>query len=96
MRESGIDRVIYKLESSGTPLSHWKIRNGLATLKNDIFFFSPIKEDVDYYYRIYNGKMYKIEKNICIKVAKPNIIKNEVELEQKMEVVLFLKLIDFF
>ena len=89
MRESGIDRVIYKLESSGTPLSHWKIRNGLATLKNDIFFFSPIKEDVDYYYRIYNGKMYKIEKNICIKVAKPNIIKNEVELEQKMEVAIF-------
>lgn len=89
MRESGIDEIIHKLESSGTPLSHWKIRNGLATLKNDLYFFSPVKEDTKYYYRKYNGKSYKIEKNICIKVAKPNIIKSEAELEQKMEIAIF-------
>ena len=74
MRESSIDEVIHKLESSGTPLSNWKIRNGLATLKNDIYFFSPLKEDTKYYYREYKGKSYKIEKSICIKVAKPNIM----------------------
>lgn len=89
MRESSIDEVIHKLESSGTPLSNWKIRNGLATLKNDLYFFSPIKEDSEYYYRKYNEKIYRIEKNICIKVAKPNIIKNETELEQKMEIAIF-------
>lgn len=89
MRESSIDDIIHKLESSGTPLSHWKIRNGLATLKNDLYFFSPIKEDTKYYYREYNGKSYKIEKNVCIKVAKPNIIKSEAELEQKMEIAIF-------
>ena len=89
MHESSIDEIIHKLESSGTPLSNWKIRNGLATLKNDIFFFSPVKEDEIYYYRVYNGKTYKIEKNICIKVAKPNIIKNEAELSQKMEIAIF-------
>lgn len=89
MRESSIDEVIHKLESSGTPLSNWKIRNGLATLKNDIYFFSPVKEDNKYYYREYNGKSYKIEKNVCIRVAKPNIIKSEAELEQKMEIAIF-------
>ncbi len=89
MRESSIDEIIHKLESSGTPLSHWKIRNGLATLKNDLYFFSPVKEDTKYYYREYNGKSYRIEKNICIKVAKPNIIKSEAELEQKMEIAIF-------
>ena len=89
MRESGIDEIIHKLESAGTPLSHWKIRNGLATLKNDLYFFSPVKEDAKYYYREYNGKSYKIEKDICIKVAKPNIIKSEAELEQKMEIAIF-------
>lgn len=89
MRESSIDEIIHKLESSGTPLSHWKIRNGLATLKNDLYFFSPVKEDSKYYYREYNGRYYKIEKGICIKVAKPNIIKNEAELEQKMEIAVF-------
>lgn len=89
MRESSIDEVIHKLESSGTPLSNWKIRNGLATLKNDIYFFSPTKADNKYYYREYNGKSYKIEKNVCIRVAKPNIIKSEAELEQKMEIAIF-------
>ncbi|MBD5116262.1 MAG: SAM-dependent DNA methyltransferase [Ruminococcaceae bacterium] len=89
MRESSIDEVIHILESSGTPLSNWKIRNGLATLKNDIYFFSPTKADNKYYYREYNGKSYKIEKNVCIKVAKPNIIKSEEELEQKMEIAIF-------
>ena len=89
MRESSIDEIIHKLESAGTPLSHWKIRNGLATLKNDLYFFSLVKEDAKYYYREYNGKSYKIEKDICIKVAKPNIIKSEAELEQKMEIAIF-------
>jgi hypothetical protein len=70
-------------------LSNWKIRNGLATLKNDIYFFTPIKEDNTYYYREYDGKTYKIEKKLCIKVAKPNIIKNEAELEKKMEIAIF-------
>lgn len=89
MRESSIDEIIHKLESSGTPLSNWKIRNGLATLRNDIYFFSSIKEDSEYYYREYNEKTYRIEKNVCIKVAKPNIIKSEAELEQKMEIAIF-------
>ena len=89
MRESGIDEVIKKLESSGIPLSNWKIRNGLATLKNDIYIFSSIKEDDKYFYREYNEKIYKIEKAVCIKVAKPNIIKSEAELEQKMEIAIF-------
>lgn len=89
MSESSIDTIIQKLESSGTPLSNWKIRNGLATLKNDIFFFSPCGEDEVYYHRIYEGKKYKIEKDVCIKVAKPNIIKNETELAEKMEIAIF-------
>ena len=89
MREKSIDEIINKLESSGTPLSNWKIRNGLATLKNDIYFFSPINEDEVYYYRIYEGKTYKIEKKVCIKVAKPNIIKSESELVEKMEIAIF-------
>ncbi len=38
MRQSSVDSVIAKLENTGEPLSHWKIRNGLATLKNDLYF----------------------------------------------------------
>ena len=89
MRKSEIDSVIEKLESSGTPLSKWKIRNGLATLKNDIYFFSPAKEDSKYYYRIYDGVEYQIEREICIKVVKPNIIKSEHDLTDKTEIAIF-------
>lgn len=89
MRDCRVDEVIHKLESSDYPLSNWKIRNGLATLRNDVYFFSPVRADKAYYYREYNGKIYRIEKKICIKVAKPNIIKDETELKQKMEMAIF-------
>ena len=89
MRKKDIDSVIQKLETAGTPLSKWKIRNGLATLKNDIYFFTPNKADDKYYYRISDGIEYRIERSICIKVAKPNIIKNEQDLIEKIEIAIF-------
>lgn len=89
MNRNDIDKVIYRLENSGNPLSNWSIRNGLATLKNDLFFFSPTKEDKDFYYRHYQGKEYKIEKPLCIDVAKPNIIKCEEDLLSKTEKAIF-------
>ena len=95
MRKKDIDFVIQKLETVGTPLSKWKIRNGLATLKNDIYFFTPSKADDKYYYRISDGIEYRIERSICIKVAKPNIIKNEQDLIDKIKIAIFpYKLID--
>lgn len=89
MRKNDIDSVIQKLESAGTPLSKWKIRNGLATLKNDIYFFTPSKADDKYYYRMLDGIEYRIERSICIKVAKPNIIKSEQDLIDKIEIAIF-------
>ena len=89
MRKSDIDLLIYKLENTGAPLANWKIRNGLATLKNDLYFFMPDKEDAKYYYRTFNAKYYAIEKDICIKIAKPNIIKDEQELKKKTEKAIF-------
>lgn len=89
MESAKNDEIIYCLEHAGAPLESWKIRNGLATLKNDLFFFVPEKEDINYFYRTYKGVQYKIEKNICIKIAKPNVIKSEQELENNKEVAIF-------
>ena len=75
------DNIIYKIEHAGKPLGTWKIRNGLATLKNDLFFFIPSREDSLYYYRFENDLEYKIEKAICIDIVKPNTIKTEEDLE---------------
>lgn len=87
--EKKIDEIIEKIENIGVKLGSYKIRNGLATLKNDIYFFSPTKTDELYYYREYNGTVYRIEKAICISVAKPNIIKSESELAEKMQKAIF-------
>lgn len=84
-----IDDIIYKIENAGEKLDSFKIRNGLATLKNDIFFFSPLKQDKKYYYRVYKEQEYKIEKEVCINVAKPNVIKTEQDLIDKMEKAIF-------
>ena len=89
MSEKEIDYAIKKIENIGIKLGSYKIRNGLATLKNDIYFFSPIEEDELYFYRRFRGNNYKIEKAICVDVVKPNIIRNEKELSEKMEKAIF-------
>ena len=89
MYDTSMEENIYKLEHTGRSLDSWKIRNGLATLKNDLFFFTPDEEDEKYYSRTYCGKQYKIEKSICINVCKPNTIRNETDLINKMEKAIF-------
>jgi len=87
--EKKIDENIKKIENVGIKLGTYKIRNGLATLKNDVYFYSPTGEDELYYFREFDGEVHKIEKSICISVAKPNIIKNEDELAEKMQKAIF-------
>ena len=80
---------IHVIENTGFKLGEYKIRNGLATLKNDVYFFKPVKENENYYFKSYGDRIYKIEKNICVNIAKPNIIKSEEELAEKLEKAIF-------
>jgi len=84
-----IDKVIKNIEKPTSKLEDYKIRNGLATLKNDLFIFKEEEEDNSYYYRVYEGIKYKIEKAICINVAKPNIMRNENDLKEKIEKAIY-------
>ncbi|WP_163324350.1 Eco57I restriction-modification methylase domain-containing protein [Draconibacterium mangrovi] len=66
--------LLSKIESTGTPLGEkFKTRNGIATLKNSIYIFNPIKEDGEFYY-LSNGLEYKIEKEICKDIINPNLL----------------------
>ena len=77
---------IKKIEKTGKPLGElYLIKNGLATLSNDIFIFKPIEEDENYYY--HNG--FKIEKKICKDIIKPNRLKREDEIEELKEKIIF-------
>lgn len=95
LNNNNIYKNIVKLESYESKLEDFNIRNGLATLKNDIYFFKVIKEDEKYYYRYYNGMEYPIEKDICINIIKPNILKEEEDFSKKLEKGIFpYRLID--
>jgi adenine-specific DNA-methyltransferase len=64
--------LLNRIENTGTPLGElFRTRNGIATLKNHIYIFAPVKEDDDYYY-LQNGSVYPVEKGICKEIINPN------------------------
>lgn len=86
---------IRKIESIGTPLGKlFDIKNGFATLKNDIYLFTPIRETKKYFYIKFNNTEIKIEKDICRKAIKPNILKNESDIDNYLEYIIFPYTID--
>jgi len=86
LNKSEVLKNIKKIEATGRPLGEkYPIKNGLATLSNDIFIFKPTHEDENFYY----NQEYKIERAICRDVIKPNRLKREDELETLKEQIIF-------
>ena len=80
---------IKKIENIGTSLEDmYPIKNGLATLSNSIFIFKPINEDEKYYY-LNCKKIYKIEKEICRDIIKPNRLKYEKDILEMTEKIIY-------
>lgn len=83
------NKIISKIENTGVPFGKlYKTRHGIATLKNDIYIFTPIKEDKDYYY-LQNGDLFQIEKDICKDIVNSNKLNREVNLKSLQEKVIF-------
>ena len=81
--------IISKIESTGVAFGDlYKTRHGIATLKNDIYIFNPVKEDKDYYY-LQNGSLYPIEKGICKDIVNSNKLSREVSINNFKEKVIF-------
>ncbi len=78
------------IESIGNPLGKlFDIKNGFATLKNDVYLFTPIRETAKYF--IFNdyGIERRIEKSICRKAIKPNILKEDSDIDKELEYIIF-------
>ena len=89
LNKNKVLRNIEKLENTGISLGKkHPIKNGLATLSNDIFIFKPVDEDDKYYYH-QNSKLHKIEKEICRDIIKPNRLKSESEIPEIKEKIIF-------
>ena len=83
------NEIISKIESTGVAFGDlYKTRHGIATLKNEIYIFNPIKEDKDYYY-LQNGSLHQIEKGICKDIVNSNKLSREVSLKNLKEKVIF-------
>lgn len=82
---------IKRIEGCGKPLGKvFNIKNGFATLKNEVYVLNVVKQDQDYYYtQTKKGEVFKIEKLICRDVIKPNTLKHEIELNEKIEKLIF-------
>ncbi len=86
-----IHEYIQRLEATGISFKDKYItRNGIATLKNDIYKFIPSEvADKDCYLMEKNGKEYKIEKKICRDIINANKIKTEEDLYTKREKIIY-------
>lgn len=81
---------IRKIESVGKPLGDmYQIKNGIATLANDVYIFRPINEDEKYFYLQVDGMNFPIEKGICRDIVKPNILHSEEEISDILEKIIF-------
>lgn len=90
LAKSNVNRLIEKIEAVGSPLNTLvDIKNGLATLRNNIYVFKPIYEDSKIYKFEKNGKVHSVEKAICRNVLKPSILKTESQIEGNMEKIIF-------
>lgn len=84
-----IAEVINKIEKTGTSFGDlYKTRNGIATLKNNIYIFEPIREDEKFYY-LQNGSVYPIEKEICVDIINPNKFTKIDKIDDITEKVIF-------
>ena len=89
MNHSEVLNNIRLIENAGEALGDlYVIKNGIATLANDVFIFRPTRVDSAYYYHVRNGLEYPIEKGICRDIIKPNILKTEAEIAEKEEKII--------
>ena len=78
---------INKIESRGTPFKEiYDTKSGIATLKNNVYIFKPIKEDEKYYYKDENTP---IEKEICKDIVNSNKLTKYDNFDELIEKIIF-------
>lgn len=83
-------KLVSIVENVGEPFSKvFTTRNGIATLKNNIYKFKPFKEDDHNYYLLKDKIEYKIEKLICRNIVNANKIKKNTDIKLLNEKIIF-------
>lgn len=81
---------IYKIENTGLPLGEIvDIRVGIATLKDNVYFVDGSNESRKYYLKDFEGKEYKIEKEITRDIYKISELKEQNDVEANNKKIIF-------
>lgn len=65
------------------------IRTGIATLKDKVYKFTPVREDEQFYYMNFDGNEYSIEKNITKSIIKISEVNNEEDIRNCNDRIIF-------
>jgi len=81
------NNFIKEIESRGTPFGKiYDTKSGIATLKNHIYIFKPIKEDEKYYYR---DEKTPIERDVCKDIINSNKLAKYDNFDALVEKIIF-------
>lgn len=81
---------IEKIENAGESIGNlFNICVGIATLKDEVYFLSPIKEDDAYFYIDREGKQFQIEKTLTRTLVKISDIKTQKDIEENHRKIIF-------
>jgi adenine-specific DNA-methyltransferase len=90
VNEESTTDFINSVEAVGIPFKKlYQTRNGIATLKNDVYKFKAIKSDENFYYLEDGGNIFPIEKGICRPIVNANRLKVVEDLERIKEQIIF-------
>ena len=82
--------TLNKIEFTGLRFGNcYRTRNGIATLKNDVFIFIPETEDERYYYLKRDGIRFPIERAICRDIINSNKLTKPVALDSLRKKIIF-------
>lgn len=81
---------IAKIEGSGESIGNlFNICVGIATLKDEVYFFTPITEDKDYYYTTRENLVFAIEKELTRPVVKISDMKTAEDIKHNQRKIIF-------
>ncbi|MBB1644949.1 Eco57I restriction-modification methylase domain-containing protein [Sphingobacterium sp. UME9] len=81
--------TVTSIENIGRPFGEiYTTRHGIATLKNDIYIFSPVDQNENFFY-LKNGQRFEIERDICKEIVNSNKLSRIKDLNSLKERVIF-------
>ena len=90
LKDKNTSSKISAIESIGKSLGEVvEIKNGLATLRNDIYLIKSLRTDRKYIYFEKGGIEHQIERAICRKIIKANIVRKESDIKSLCEYIIF-------